>query len=96
MWIFGRQSGNGAGFSQEYFCFYPVSIIPPALHINISFTYNQHYVISATDSVIKTDTQKKPHIPFLWHINQTMNTETLTLKYPLTMKHYIIDTARAT
>jgi len=36
--IFGRQSGNGGRIFSEYFCFYPVSIIPSTLYINISFT----------------------------------------------------------
>ena len=71
--------------------FYPVSIIPPMLHTHISFTYNQHYIIFATDSVIKTDTKKKAYIHSLWLINQTLNTEMVTLKYHLTMKHYSTD-----
>ena len=46
---------------------------------------------TATDSVIKTDTKKKTHIPLLRLIDQTLNTEMIILNYPLTIRHYTTD-----
>jgi hypothetical protein len=67
------------------FWFYPVSIILQMLLFHLSITN-----ATATDSVIKTDTKKKTHIPLLRLIDQTLNTEMINFKLSFNNKtlHY--------
>ena len=51
--ICGEQSGTGTGCTFEYFCFLPSALFYPcSIHIHLL----PCYIISATDSVVKTHT----------------------------------------
>jgi hypothetical protein len=53
--IYGEQSGVGTALSLSILA-YPVSIILPNVHTNISFIYRRHYTILATDNCVKWNT----------------------------------------
>jgi len=49
---YGRQSGNGTGFSLSTLVF-PVCTIPPMVHIHVLFISCWWYTALAVDSIIK-------------------------------------------